>query len=109
MTKEHDGDHFDCSDCGKVFSRKKYMEAHKLQEHTDSEFVCVSCNKTFRFKLGLLKHLEFGEFCSHQCSWCLITFTRKNYLEKHRKICESYRKRDNPSVKGLVSHFYLLR
>ena len=45
--------------------------------------------KKFRFKLGLLKHLEFGEFCSHQCYRCLKTFTRKNDLEKHRKICES--------------------
>ena len=89
VTKEHDGDHFECSDCGKLFSRKKYMEVHKLQQHTDSEFVCVSCNKKFRFKLGLLKHLEFGEFCSHQCYRCLKTFTRKNDLEKHRKICES--------------------
>ena len=89
VTKDHDGDHFECSDCGKVFSKKKYMEAHKLQEHQESEFICVTCKKKFKFKLGLLRHLEFGEFCSHQCQWCLKTFTRKNDLEKHREICQS--------------------
>ena len=32
--------------------------------------------------------MEFGEFCSHWCEWCLKTFTRKNDLEKHSKICQ---------------------
>ena len=89
VTKDHDGDHFECNDCGKTFSKKKYMDAHKIQEHQDSEFICVTCKKKFKFKLGLLSHLEFGGFCPHQCQWCLKTFTRKNDLEKHRKICQS--------------------
>ena len=33
--------------------------------------------------------MEFGKFCSHQCQWCLKTFTRKKDLEKYRKICQS--------------------
>ena len=86
---EHDGDQFECSDCGKVFSRKKYMEAHKFQQHKESEFVCVSCGKKFRDGFGLVNHKKLGGGCSHQCSRCLKTFTRKNDLEKHRKICES--------------------
>ena len=28
VTKDHDGDHFKCSDCDKVFSKKKLMQAH---------------------------------------------------------------------------------
>ena len=89
VTKDHDGDHFECSDCGKVFSKKKDMEAHKLQKHQDSEFICITCKKKFKFEFGLLSHLEFGEFCSHQCPWCLKTFMKKNNLEKHKNICQS--------------------
>ena len=89
VTKDHDGDHFECSDCGKVFSKKKDMEAHKLQKHQDSEFICVTCKKKFKFEFGLLSHLKFGEYCSHQCPWCLKTFTRKNKLEKHKNVCQS--------------------
>ena len=89
VTKDHDGDHFECSDCGKVFLKKKYMQAHKLQEHQDSEFICVTCKTKFKSEFGLLGHLEFGEFCSHLCQWCLKTFKRKSNLEKHQKICQS--------------------
>ena len=89
VTKDHDGDDFKCSDCDKVFSKKKYMQAHKLQEHQDSEFICVTCKKKFKSEYSLSGHLEFGEFCSHLCQWCLKTFTRKNDLEKHQKICQS--------------------
>ena len=91
VTKDHDGDgdHFECSDCGKVFSKKKYMQAHKLQEHQDSEYICLTCKTKFKSEFGLLSHLEFGEFCSHLCQWCLKTFKRKSNLEKHQKICQS--------------------
>ena len=40
-------------------------------------------------KTGLLRHLVFREFSSHQCSWCLRTFTIKSDLEEQRKICQS--------------------
>ena len=88
-SRKKDGDPFKCSDCDKVFSKKKLMQAHKLQEHQDSEFICVTCKKKFKSEYWLLGHLEFGEFCSHLCQWCLKTFTRKNDLEKHQKICQS--------------------
>ena len=91
VSKEHDGNQSECSDCGKVFSRRKYMEAHKLQQHRDSELVCISCNKRFRSGFGLVNHKKLGGACSHQCSECLKTFTRKNDMEKHKKICESVR------------------
>ena len=65
------------------------MQAHKVQEHQDSEFICVTCKKKFKSEYWLLGHLEFGEFCSHLCQWCLKTFTRKNDLKKHQKICQS--------------------
>ena len=89
VIKVHDVDHFECSDCGKVFSKKKFLQDHKLQEHEDSEFICVTCKKKFKSEFGLTGHLEFGEFCSHLCQWCLKTFKRKNDLEKHQKICQS--------------------
>ena len=54
-----------------------------------AEYMCITCKKRFKSRLVLLKHLEFGDYCSFQCDQCTKTFTRKGDLEKHTKTCNA--------------------
>ena len=93
-----------CRYCSKTFNRKDNFDCHSIQQHNgkftplrgdyrlvrqSADHMCITCKKRFKSRLVLLKHLEFGEYCSFQCDQCTKTFTRKGKLEKHMQICNA--------------------
>ncbi|XP_073404031.1 uncharacterized protein [Dendrobates tinctorius] len=78
---------YSCSECGKCFTRKYYLNAHQRIHSKQNLFSCSECGKCFSCKSGLLRHhkIHTGEK-PFLCSDCGKCFTEKSHLVKHEKI-----------------------
>ncbi|XP_075207036.1 uncharacterized protein LOC142312046 [Anomaloglossus baeobatrachus] len=78
---------FICSDCGKCFTAKRYLDKHQKIHTGEKPFSCSECGKCFTYKSGLFRHhkIHTGEKL-FLCSECGKSFSVKSKLVTHQRI-----------------------
>ncbi|XP_041665659.1 zinc finger protein 436-like [Cheilinus undulatus] len=80
---------FSCSECGKCFNQRGNLIQHIKIHQNEKPFSCSECGKSFKLKGNLLQHMKI-----HQnekpfgCSQCFKTFKQKGALKQHMRIHE---------------------
>ena len=73
-----------CDQCDKVYTKKSYLNTHKMTHTGERPYKCDQCEKTFRFKYDLERHnlTHTGEK-PYQCDQCDKSFTQGSTLKAH--------------------------
>merc|ERR1719400_1495148 len=73
-----------CESCGKAFSSKSNLTAHKKIHSGERPFQCVVCQKRFRQKAHLQKHeTTHSSATPYQCPHCDKAFGHPSNLNTH--------------------------
>jgi len=107
--KLHEGQVNLCDLCGKTFSRKRDLNRHKNQVHSDSKtFQCTidGCDKSFKLKGNLTQHLKQAHGPKqHQCLICLKSFSTNQNLKTHiASVHDEMRHQCNKCTKSYSSY-----
>ncbi|XP_007444480.2 zinc finger protein 420-like, partial [Python bivittatus] len=80
------GGSFQCSMCGKSFSKRRLLRRHKHVHTKDKRYTCTECGKWFTQSASLKRHYfaHKGEK-SFRCSHCDKSFVYKDSLIRHKK------------------------
>ncbi|XP_075768538.1 uncharacterized protein LOC142821584 [Pelodiscus sinensis] len=78
---------FNCSDCGRSFSRRSNLVIHKRVHTGEKPFICSDCRKSFSWKSRLINHarIHTGEK-PFNCSDCGKRFSRRSDLVTHKRV-----------------------
>ncbi|XP_068111960.1 zinc finger protein 660-like [Hyperolius riggenbachi] len=76
---------FSCSDCGKNFARKRYLQIHQTWHlRVDKPFGCSVCGICFRLESELVSHHRYHTGV-YPCSECGKVFKKKVKLVVHER------------------------
>ncbi|KAI4900925.1 hypothetical protein NFI96_001829, partial [Prochilodus magdalenae] len=76
-----------CSECGRSFQKRNHLRIH-LRVHTgEKPFQCSECGKSFAVRSSLRRHqrIHTGEK-PHQCLECGRSFSERSNLQTHQRI-----------------------
>ncbi len=84
-------DQFECSRCGRRFSRRDNRDRHfqlecgQAPQFQRGQFKCSRCGQRYSRRDNRDRHyrLECGQKPKFQCPVCRLTFTRKNNVVRH--------------------------
>ena len=91
------GKPFECDLCGKSFTRKGSLGAHKKGQHEGAKYECNVCGQNFSTKAILRVHVGgVHENQRHiKCKECPATFSRKSsYIRHFRNLHTEKRKHE---------------
>lgn len=91
--KVEDEEKFQCSECGRVFSKSRSLAMH-LKKHKNKEihdvYKCDNCQKEFRTKSLLRRHINLhASVKRYSCSKCSKMYSRADQLQAHLKTHDS--------------------
>ncbi|XP_042291766.1 zinc finger protein 2 homolog isoform X2 [Thunnus maccoyii] len=78
---------FYCSECGKIFDCKEYLQKHMRVHSGEKPYSCLICNKRFSSRGYVAVHMKIhtGEK-SFKCPFCGKAFVRKEGLTQHVRL-----------------------
>ncbi|CAL7933992.1 unnamed protein product [Xylocopa violacea] len=77
---------YECKECGKVFTSKRYLATHLTVHTTAKPYTCHICKKNFRTSHIRKAHLTtHSAEKPHMCDLCGQSFKRRYYMIEHRK------------------------
>ncbi|PSN43646.1 hypothetical protein C0J52_16666 [Blattella germanica] len=77
---------FPCDECGKTFTKKKYLTAHKRLHNGNLSFSCEICQKSFNHKGHLHRHMHVHTGEGFSCEVCGKSFTQRGGLIIHMRL-----------------------
>ena len=83
---EHNGDHFKCEQCDKIFQTRRLLSYHIRDVHID-KVRCDCCDKTFSKLSNMKKHKKNKSATTNdklKCDCCDKTFSNTSNLKKHK-------------------------
>ena len=88
-----------CRKCSVVFSWRRHLEMHFVQQHRTHEkpFLCHTCGNTFTRADHLNRHAQNHEESDHVCQLCTETFSRASHMDRH------WMKDHEPELPGLCA------
>jgi len=81
---DSENDKFECSFCGKSFTKREYLRNHELLHRKDRPFKCSLCDSAFVLKTRLQTHLlSVHKVMPYRCGQCDVGFAKKRDLVDH--------------------------
>jgi len=96
---------FECTECGKTFSKKNNLNDHVLAKHSNVEkYACSMCEKSFAYKQSFNRHMNIHKVAIsvYTCSECGYSSQLKFMLTRH---IQSVHLNKNDSVMNVTCAF----
>ncbi|XP_015217247.2 zinc finger protein 211-like [Lepisosteus oculatus] len=78
---------YECAQCGKRFTRSRYLKMHQQIHNQDKPHSCAQCGKSFNHLVNLKTHqrIHTGEK-PHCCNYCEKSFSQLSNLKRHQRL-----------------------
>ena len=77
---------YNCSTCGKVFTRMRYLRKHSETHRTEKKYLCDECGKSFKSRTYLSVHRRIHKEKLFHCNQCDFKSKINAAIHAHRQV-----------------------